>query len=152
MNAARMTQAEVIEWVKNNHPRPYKKSGQFSYILCTAEEEVISIIDGQEETRNHAAPGDYILTGTRGERFVVKPEAFEKRYRITAPGKAEAQGRCWGNVYEGAAFDFDSPWQEGATIHCEPGDYLVSPNEQFSEAYRVEKQIFEETYQPIVMQ
>ncbi|TCJ17503.1 hypothetical protein EPD60_04750 [Flaviaesturariibacter flavus] len=144
-----MTQAEARALLLAAGPRHYRKQGHFRYKVADREEEVVSVIDGVEETRNRAFPGDYIVTGTRGERFVVKPESFRKRYRDKGNGIAEAAGECWAARYDGPSFEFDSPWQQGARIFCAPGDYLVAPDAEFSEVYRIEAAVFAETYVPV---
>lgn len=34
----------------------------------------------------HAAPGDWIITGLRGEQYPCKPDIFEKTYQAVSDG------------------------------------------------------------------
>ncbi|RYZ24182.1 MAG: hypothetical protein EOO16_01925 [Chitinophagaceae bacterium] len=140
------TQAALCAWLQAQNPRHYRKYGRFNYAIARTQEQVATIIDGVVETEQCAQPGDYIITGSRGERFVVRPEVFARRYADLANGIAEARGECWAVLYTGAAFTFEAPWPGAAPMHCAPGDYLAAPDAAISEVYRIEAGVFAETY------
>lgn len=141
------TQQEVIDIVKNNNPIHYIKSGEYSYEISDKTQRVVTMIGQEKETENTANEGDYILTGVSGEKYVVQPESFKKRYEDLGNGRAKAKGECWGNVYRGEPIEFTAPWGEHSI--CKTGDYLVSPNPEFTEAYRVAANEFVKTYKPV---
>jgi hypothetical protein len=102
--------------------KPYRKNGEFRAKRVSVATSVETILaDGRMETRNVAAPGDYVVTGPGGERYVVKPEVFTARYErkpgardvylargeiIAVPnplGRAIQFLASWGEVQTGAA-------------------------------------------------
>lgn len=48
--------------------------------VAQAEQEIVTVIDGKEETRKTAKPGDFIITGVKGERYVIGKDKFPKLY------------------------------------------------------------------------
>ncbi len=44
----------------------------------TKEEKIIQTLEGPLR----AAPGDWIITGLRGEQYPCKPDIFEKTYEL----------------------------------------------------------------------
>jgi hypothetical protein len=48
--------------------------------VVAVAQEIVTTIQGREETRNRAAPGDRIITGALGERYVIKREEFDRLY------------------------------------------------------------------------
>ena len=42
----------------------------------TDKELIVQTLEGQL----HASPGDWIITGIRGEKYPCKPDVFEKTY------------------------------------------------------------------------
>ncbi|MEK9138343.1 MAG: 50S ribosomal protein L23, partial [Bacteroidota bacterium] len=44
--------------------------------IAKAEQEVVTVVAGKPETRNVAKPGDYIVTGALGERYVIPGNRF----------------------------------------------------------------------------
>jgi hypothetical protein len=64
----------------------YQKVGQVRARKVKRRTPVETVLaDGTKETSNIAGPGDYIVTGPRGERYVLQPETFEARY-VLKPG------------------------------------------------------------------
>ncbi len=49
--------------------------------IADKTQEIITIINGKEETRNTANPGDYIVTGSQGEQYVIKAAKFPLLYQ-----------------------------------------------------------------------
>ena len=141
------TQQEVIEIVKSNTPQRYKKYGTFTFEVANTSYLLYTYINGVCETTNTVNPGDYVITGPLNEQFALKPETFQKRYRIVGDNVAEATGECFGAPYKGESFDFTAPW--GELTLCENNDFLVSPDDSFSSAYRIEGEVFAKTYRPV---
>ena len=146
------TQTTMVELLKGSTLKNYKKSGKFTFEIATETKEVVTEINGEVETKNIANSGDYILTGVAGEKYVLKPETFAKRYAAVltttkdgiVSGNAVAVGQCWGLEFIGESIEFESPWGDTMIIH--EGDMLVSPDEEISQAYRIEKEAFKATY------
>lgn len=140
------SQKEMIFLLMQGNHNHYQKTGIYSYEIAQTEQEVITSHSGKIETKNTAFPGDYILTDTEGGKYAVKPETFAKRYEILDEKTAKAKGQCWAMQWEDETTVFASPWKEGETITINPGDYLASPNAEFTEAYRIIKEEFEASY------
>jgi hypothetical protein len=49
--------------------------------LATADEKIITILDGEVETINTAAEGDVVITGPKGEKYIINATKFEARYK-----------------------------------------------------------------------
>lgn len=50
----------------------------------TKEEKIIQTLEGPLR----AAPGDWIITGVRGEQYPCKPDVFERTYERAPDGEA----------------------------------------------------------------
>jgi hypothetical protein len=82
----------------------YRKAGEVQAQRATEATPVETVLaDGTEETRNVAEPGDYIVTGPGGERYVVKPETFEARYVRKPFARPISIVASWGEHQHGAA-------------------------------------------------
>ena len=123
-----------------------------------------TIINGVVETSNTYQPGDYIMCGTEGERYVMQNIDFSLRYERSRPEPAtsadlakegfslyQPKGKIWGHeVTENDAAtyfpagQFIAPW--GSTMIVEEGDFLAMPFPTGGELYRIERKAFEKTY------
>jgi hypothetical protein len=66
----------------------YRKVGQIRARAAKRWTRVETVLaNGTKETANFAEPGDYIVTGASKERWVVKPDAFEARYKLKPGAK-----------------------------------------------------------------
>lgn len=142
-----LTQAQVIDIVKLNDPQHFRKSGSFTFKKVTEEQEVVTEINGEVETKNTAKVGDYILTGSVGEQYILNAETFAKRYVVTGENTADSKGECFGNIYRGEPITFIANW--GEQMICKTGDYLVSPEDTYPHAYRIEAGAFLNTYKKV---
>lgn len=68
-----------------------KKVLIFDVEIASETKNVETIIDGKKETSNTANPEDYILTGTRGETYVLTPAKFDERYKLMGDKKAQTK-------------------------------------------------------------
>lgn len=142
------TQKELIEFLKFQPVKHYKKFGDVKFIINEIDDlKVDTIIGSKLETTNTAKVGDYILTGSANEQYVVKPETFNKRYEVLNENLARPTGECFGIEYKGETLSFTSPWNE--QMICEDGDMLVTPDAEFSQVYRIEKAAFKNTYKEV---
>ncbi len=71
------------------------------------------LADGTEETVNTAEAGDYIVTNPSGEKYVLKPDNFAKRYEPMEDGKFRAKGMSRAFVNPtGGPISIMAPWGE----------------------------------------
>lgn len=146
-----MTQQEIIEGFKRLPYKTYEKFGKVQFETSQSVQEVVTSINGQEETRNTAQIGDYIITGVSGEKYVLTPKKFMQNYEIeeysyfnmTGTAKVQPQPRFAAQWNLENQLIFTAPW--GEQMICNQGDYLVAAQD-FSEVYRIEKSVFEQTY------
>jgi hypothetical protein len=141
---------------KDNALLKYKKSGVIQVKEVTPGTEIQTIINGQLETKNIAQEGDFLVTNSTGEVYLLSTSKLNDRY--TFLGKSEygpdvelwtARGIAWAIQYTGdESFTFKAPWNED--MLCNPGDFIVSPvRGQYTDVYRIEQSIMDVTYKQI---
>jgi len=139
-----LSQEDVAKVYKNleTEEKTYiKKELTFNFRVAEKEEKVVTEIDGEKETENTAKKGDYILTGSKKEIYVLSPKKFESRYTIV-DGKAKTKPvEILTKEFEGKKIKFKAPWEEDMII--KNGDFIAK-NE--GEYYRIEKEAFKNTY------
>ena len=133
-----------LQAIKDKSIKKYRKFGVVTAIKATAEQQVRTVIDGKVETTNVAHPGDYIVTGASGEKYVLTSEKMKSRYKKIADNQYEAIGECFAVKYNGKSFKFTAPW--GEDMICNNGDYICSTILDGSDVYRIEKEVFKKTY------
>ena len=88
-----------------------------------------------------AKPGDWIVDND-GEVYTVDADVFARTYRPTGPGTYVKTTPVWA---ERAQHGGSVKTKEGATRY-EAGDYLVSNNEDGSDAYAISAAKFDTLY------
>jgi hypothetical protein len=83
------------------------------------------------------------LVDNEGDVHTVSAESFAKTYRQTGPGRWLKTTPVWAEQAEQAG---DVATQEGRT-HYEAGDWLVSNDEDGSDAYAISAAKFERIYE-----
>lgn len=98
--------------------------------------------DGKE-TQNTAEPGDIVMSGPSGEKYVIKAKKFDKLYTGGVGNTVTPeQGPRTVALYKGKPMSFTAPWGEQMII--KPGDWLVKDGDKGY--YRIAKKEFKETY------
>jgi hypothetical protein len=142
-----MKQEQVIEIVKSNNPQKFDKYGDITYRIAEEDFVLETIVNGEKETQNNIKKGDVIVKSATGIEYVPGNEKFYSRYILHPDGKtATPKGSTYGNYYHGSPISFTAIW--GEAMICNDGDYLGSPDPEFTEAYRIEREEFEKTYKP----
>jgi hypothetical protein len=90
------------------------------------------------------AKGDWIVDND-GDVYTVNADTFARTYRHVGQGAYEKFAPVWAAPADTAG---SVPTKEGATDY-EAGDYIVSNNEDGSDAWAVTKAKFESMYEPI---
>ena len=151
MNGAADIAAKFAEAQRAGRVRHYQKKGQVDIRPAVPGEKIETVIDGEHETVNTAAAGDYVARGLKGELYIVKPDVLGKRYGepLTPPDREgyrryPAKGDFYGFRYEGQPFKFVAPWKE--QMIANPGDYIGTGAINSKEYYRIEKNAFAATY------
>lgn len=110
--------------------------------VAKAEQEVVTVLAGKPETRNVAKPGDYIVTGTLGERYVIAGNRFDRLYEPdpARPGEFRSKGTVLA-VLLAEPVTFKAPWGEQQRIDA--GGVLVKNGDDI---YGIAEAAFAETY------
>jgi hypothetical protein len=134
---------KMIEFDNIKH---YQKTGMFKYRKAKVGEKIVTIIDGKKETQNVANENSWIITGPKGEEYIIDDKTLKSRYEIVDDNTVKAIGECW--AFENKEhLMFKASW--GEDMVADPGDMIVSINKNGSEPYRIEKEIFKKTYKEI---
>jgi hypothetical protein len=151
MGGAADIAAKFEEALRAGKVHYYKKKGRVDIRPGVPGEVITTVIDGERETVNTAATGDYVVRGVKGELYIIKAGALAKRYGgpLTASDKDgfrryPAKGDFYGFRYEGEPFKFVAPWNED--MIAKPGDYIGTNAMGSNEYYRVEQSAFAATY------
>jgi PGDYG protein len=132
----------------------YRKVGQVRARKVKRRTPVETVLaDGTKETRNIAEPGDYIVTGPRGERYALRPEIFEARYRLK-PGAKIVYLACGETVATenpfGRPISIMASWGERqfGAADCMIADRIEpATNRRAGRPYIIGRAEFEETYE-----
>ncbi len=119
------------------------KMPNMSWAVAPIQMQVITYTQDGKETQNTAAPGDIVMSGPTGERYVIRAAKFPQLYTRGAgdtvtPDQTPKQVA----VYTGPqTISFKAPWGEAMIL--KPGDYVVRDGDGY---YRIAKKEFELTY------
>lgn len=121
----------------------YRKCAMVTARVAAAGEEIVTIVDGTEETRNVANAGDYVVRNPGGEEYIVEKAKFEGRYEMVAG--AENTYRPSGAPVRAVPLAenvrFLAPWGEEQFINA--GGFLLN---NADDIYGIQKQEFLDTY------
>mmetsp|Transcript_7224 Transcript_7224/g.12199 ORF Transcript_7224/g.12199 Transcript_7224/m.12199 type:complete len:176 (-) Transcript_7224:144-671(-) len=141
------------------------KTAQIHAKTAESDTEIVTVINGVEETKVSARVGDIIIQGTEGERYSMGAKMFETRYDFDNPADADNEGlqiegfrkykpsgKVW--AYQLSAEEcathlpsnrFMARWGQPMTVM--PQDFLAVPYPLGGEVYRIEANAFSNTYE-----
>lgn len=90
----------------------------------------------------HCRRGDWIVDNS-GDVYTINSDTFARTYRHVGKGAYEKIAPVWASQADAAG---SVPTKEGTTDYA-AGDYLVSNNEDGSDAWAVSKAKFEDMYE-----
>lgn len=113
--------------------------------VAETDEEVVTVINGKEETRNTAKTGDYIITGPNGEDYVIKAAGFPGLYEEDAgnPSRYVSKHLIRALVLTEDT-ELTAPW--GEKQRAEKGGVVASPVDNPKDIYLIGKGAFEAMY------
>jgi len=127
----------------------FRKSGIVSARPATLGENVVTSIGGEVETRNSAKEGDWVITNPTGENYIVSDDKLQSRYEKIGEGQYKAKGKIRGIVVSSndaiECPKFVAAW--GEDMIMKEGDVLAIPIGSNPEVYRIERLVFEKTYE-----
>lgn len=148
-----LSQREILKIWKSLDVDEYIKNAQVDIRLGIPGEKIETYIDDVLETTNVVKDDQVVVRGVSGEEYVIDLEKFESRYEgpeITDEYQVyDAIGEVFAAQYNGDDVLFEAPW--GESMILEPGDYLAhgSTEEVSGNIYRIEKDVFDKTYELI---
>ena len=86
--------------------------------------------------------GDWLVDND-GDKYTVARDSFAKTYAMISPGVYAKSAPVWAEVAEQAG---KVKTQEGETAY-QPGDFLVSNNQDGTDAYAIEAEKFKSLYE-----
>lgn len=123
-----------------------------SFYIHTGEvTEVVTSINKQVETKNTCNPGDFVITGPKGEKYVIPPHKLPNNYNLLNNVLVtRQQPRLVVEVTKELLdahnlpehIEFTASWGEQMILKA--GDYLVKEDE--GKYYRIERSTFKQTY------
>jgi len=143
-----------LGFVTNGDTSIHRKNATVQARKAIEGEEIVTVIDGEEETRNTAKAGDVVVKGVKEEEYILEGENFSSRYEgpdLTDEYQEgfKAVGKVQAYTYPGKPFKFTAAW--GESMICNTGDVLCAPYKSdlsIDEVYRIEKEAFGESYEP----
>jgi hypothetical protein len=157
-----LTNSELFDLFTAATTTHFKKRGRYLMRPAIIGETILTIVVGKLETMITVSEDSVvlrnILIGSSAETYVIKRDAFDKRYEIeegknyTIDGVfwnvAHAKGEIDAFMYTGDPIKFVASW--GEEMLCEEGDYIARPKGSTpNDIYRIEKQAFAQTYSPV---
>lgn len=147
--------AEACEFVETRkQPKPYgfsdcavKELPPMAYTVAPTRQQVVTVTADGKETVNVAEPGDIVMSGSSGEKYVVEAAKFGDLYdgdpgETVVPNQAPRMAAR----YSGSAeVVFTARWGEDMVLR--PGDYLVLGSSGMP--HRVDRNEFEATYNEV---
>lgn len=130
-------------------PIKYRKQGTVEARLAYEGETIVTVIDGEIETINHAHEGDIVICAVKNEEYIISRDKFDARYRGAEPTSLYQSYEPCGTTYavpwyRGPAV-FKASWGEDMIINN--GDYLCSPTlRPDGDLYRIEADAFLKSY------
>lgn len=114
--------------------------------LADSEEKIDTVIDGKLERSGITKPGDYIVTGSKGEEYIIKSEKFPTLYEENPNKPSEFRSKNWG-VAIFAESDITIVRSDGTEVSAKKGDALF--NSAVTNTINViDRDIFEKDYRP----
>lgn len=138
-----------IRPTKAKYKKAVKKSFEVQARVLDKPEKIDTVIDGVTETTNQGKKGDYVLTGPKKEEYIISPKEVKEKYTeiSNSNGKVLLKTKPSEIKYQLASknMEFEASW--GEKMIANKGDILVYEKGKLS--YRIEKNIFKETYEEI---
>ncbi len=108
--------ADAISEALERDGKIYRKEAEVEAVCASTRTPVETVLaDRTRETDNVAEPGDYIVTGGDGERWVVKPETFQARYVLK-------RGRKHVYIGRGQVMAVENPYRRPISIMAPWGE------------------------------
>ena len=152
LNSNGLFQTATKKVIKYKRVSTHTDTGKNTYYIHSGEPiEIVTYIDGEKETKNTCNNGDYVLSGTKGEKYVVVGKKIPALYNIfeevlvtrLQPRKvAKITKALLKKVNIKDHIEFTASWGESMVVSA--GDFLVKEEE--GKYYKIDGQVFKKTY------
>jgi hypothetical protein len=122
--------------------RRYNRRAEFIVVAVQLDLDTAGFTYKKWGAEQRCKPGDWIIDN-RGDIYTVDREVFEKTYREVEPGRYVKLATIWAEVADRSGM---IETKEGVSYYKE-GDYLVSNNENGTDAYCLSAEKFESMYE-----
>jgi hypothetical protein len=121
------------------------------YIHTGSPVEITTYVDNEKETKNVCQPGDYVITGPKGEKYVVMAKKVPNFYNLLEellitrqqPRKVvKITKQLLKKLSIETPLEFVASWGEKVKLY--PGDFLVKEEE--GKYYKIDGDVFKKTY------
>jgi len=127
---------------------------QFTLLARPAKvgEKIETTVNGVKETQNTAKVNDYVITGIKGEQYIISKDVLVKRYDIETIDHPRNEYDYVNITTKPVVIDcsiceedmtFTASWGEDMVANT--GDFLVYEDGKLS--YRIEREVFLNTYE-----
>ena len=123
----------------------YRKKASEYVVAIQLDLETDGLVYRKWDSTQRAKRGDWLVNNRQGETYTVEEKSFAQTYEKVSDGIYIKTAPVWAEV---ATQSGAVKTKEGSTSY-QAGDYLVSNNEDGSDAYATKKQQFEKTYEPV---
>jgi len=115
--------------------------------VAARRQSVVTTVDGLEETRSVAEPGDRIVTGARGERYVIKAQKFDALYEEDAADPSRYRSKTLVRALPlKEDTELRAPWDEWQ--RAKKGGFVVQRIGAPDDVYLIAESVFKATYAP----
>ncbi len=152
---------EIVKPILASVGVQYIKSAHIIAQKIERESAIDTTISGELETTNVASPGDMLVQNksSQQEAYVLTADEFDQRYEFVKKiNNIQSEYKRRGYIYAieltdemlstlglPEKFEFIAPW--GNAQLAKKGDYIAC-DEEFKTFYRIERNMFFETYEP----
>lgn len=113
--------------------------------IVTGTQEIYTVINGRLETKNTAQTGDRIITGVKGERYILNAENFAATYEedLADPSRYLSKNFIYALQPEDN-IELIAPW--GERQRTVRGGYVAQRLGNLNDIYLIEEDAFHRTY------
>jgi hypothetical protein len=152
LNANSLFVTATKKLIRYKRVSSYTDTGKLTFYIHTGEPVTITTyIDGDKETSNTCKAGDYVISGPKGEKYVVMAHKLPANYnliedvlitRLLPRNVAKITKQILKKVGIKGPIEFIASWGESMVLGA--GDYLVKEDE--GKYYRIDGDLFKKTY------
>jgi hypothetical protein len=152
LNSNDLFQKATKKLIRYRRVNSHEDEGKNTFYIHTGEPiEIVTYIDGVKETTNTCQPGDYVITGPKGEKYVVLGKKIPALYNLIEEVLVtRLQPRKVAKITKGLLkklnlkdhIEFTASWGEAVSVSA--GDFLVKEGE--GKYYKIDGEVFKKTY------